>query len=191
MISDDFTIVHCLSLITATSSSCIFVQLFVQSFILEDYTFIMFVAFMAKVSRHWLSSQLCLCIWLFILCKDQFHVRRLVAKTPVVMITDSLITSPDAGVLGIWGDFDSSAVKVMLRQYFGDWQTSLSSELTGKNGILMVANGRPALETGISASGPNIYVVDRPGLSQGCVPNILSSGRFEVPKFKICVVSIL
>ncbi|KAH8963611.1 hypothetical protein BDL97_04G022700 [Sphagnum fallax] len=76
---------------------------------------------------------------------------------------------PDAGVLGIWGDFDSSAVKVMLRQYFGDWQTSLSSELTGKNGILMVANGRPALETGISASGPNIYVVDRPGLSQGYV----------------------
>jgi hypothetical protein len=150
----------------------------------------MFVAFMAKVSRHRLSSQLCLCIWLFILCKDQFHVRRLVAKTSVVMITDSLITSPDAGVLGIWGDFDSSAVKVMLRQYFGDWQTSSSSELTGKNGILMVANGRPALETGISASGPNIYVVDRPGLSQGCVPTILSSGRFEVPKFKICVVSI-
>ncbi len=112
------------------------------------------------------------------------------AITSVVMITDSLVTSPDAGVLGIWGDFDSSAVKVMLQEYFGDWQTSLSSELTGKNGILMVANGKPAPETGISASGPNIYVVDRPGLSQGCVPTIFSSGRFEVPKFKICVVSI-
>eukprot|EP00850_Spirogloea_muscicola_P007521 SM000038S14334 [mRNA] locus=s38:312771:317619:+ [translate_table: standard] len=68
---------------------------------------------------------------------------------------------PDQAVLGIWGDFSSATVRKLVEDNFGDWLSTASHPST-----------KPVLtplEKGFSARPPGVYLIDRPGLTQGYV----------------------
>ncbi|BFI40456.1 hypothetical protein MPTK2_7g09700 [Marchantia polymorpha subsp. ruderalis] len=70
---------------------------------------------------------------------------------------------PEKGVLGIWGDFNSKAVKKMVGDRFGGWTVSTQGS------PFPVSDIATPLETGFASSTPSVYVIDRPGLTQGYV----------------------
>eukprot|EP00850_Spirogloea_muscicola_P003937 SM000016S01925 [mRNA] locus=s16:616230:629684:+ [translate_table: standard] len=68
---------------------------------------------------------------------------------------------PDQAVLGIWGDFSSATVIKLVEDKFGDWLSAPSC-----------SSIKPVLtpmEKGFSARPPGVYLIDRPGLTQGYV----------------------
>lgn len=73
--------------------------------------------------------------------------------------------SPKSSVLGIWGDFDTKMVKDILNDLsswnaVSDVENSLYED---KKSDLPFQD----LESGISNYSPDIYIVDKPGLTQG------------------------
>eukprot|EP00897_Mesotaenium_endlicherianum_P006597 jgi/Mesen1/5966/ME000301S05093 len=87
---------------------------------------------------------------------------------------------PDGAVLGIWGDFDSAAARALVESRFGDWARAASSSgATSAPGVATIAATSVASsdvaaptreeEAGLAFVPPAIYLVDRPGLSQGYV----------------------
>ncbi|KAG6544219.1 hypothetical protein Mapa_014322 [Marchantia paleacea] len=70
---------------------------------------------------------------------------------------------PEKGVLGIWGDFDSKEVKKMVGDRFGAWTVSTPGA------PFPVSDTATPLESGFASSTPSVYVIDRPGLTQGYV----------------------
>lgn len=72
--------------------------------------------------------------------------------------------SPSVSVLGIWGDFDKETVKDIIFRTFGGWNNHPDEDKRGLQG-----SPHPKLESGLSYSEPEVYVIDRPHLSQGFV----------------------
>lgn len=68
---------------------------------------------------------------------------------------------PDKAVLGIWGDFDSTQMLTQIETYFGDW------EFQGENEGESPFKLSEVQEDGISTMPAGLYLVDRPGLTQG------------------------
>lgn len=82
-------------------------------------------------------------------------------ETDGVFYKVSVICRPEKGVLGIWGDFNSKAVKKMVGDRFGGWTVSTQGS------PFPVSDIATPLETGFASSTPSVYVIDRPGLTQG------------------------
>ena len=75
----------------------------------------------------------------------------------------SVPCSPKSSVLGIWGDFDSKVVKDIIVRDLNSWNAVSDADSNQyKSDVLS-----QELEPGISNYKPNIYVVDKPGLTQG------------------------
>lgn len=78
---------------------------------------------------------------------------------------------PDGAVLGIWGDFDAAATKELVLDRFGDWAAA-APDGSHAQAAALVGSARhapPFVEKGTSFSPPGVYIVDRPGLTQGYV----------------------
>ncbi|XP_024525480.1 uncharacterized protein LOC112344626 [Selaginella moellendorffii] len=75
----------------------------------------------------------------------------------------SHVFRPDSAVLGIWGDFDSSTMKSLIEKEFSAWRTpeNINKFLPVKNDTMP--------EPVTSVSEPKVFLVDRPGLTQGYV----------------------
>ena len=78
----------------------------------------------------------------------------------------SVSCSPKSSVLGIWGDFDSKMVKDIIVRELSSWNavSDGDSNLYKYREVDVLSQ---ELESGISNYKPNVYVVDKPGLTQG------------------------
>ena len=71
------------------------------------------------------------------------------------------ISSPKDAVLALWGSFDVDRMAKRAQKVFADWGSNPSSRRAG--GVRFA----PIAEEGYAAREPGVYLVDKPGLTQG------------------------
>ena len=70
-------------------------------------------------------------------------------------------SSPKDAVLALWGSFDVDRMAKRAQKVFADWGNNPSSRRAG--GVRFA----PTVEEGYAAKAPGVYLVDKPGLTQG------------------------
>ncbi|GAQ83813.1 peptidase m16 domain protein [Klebsormidium nitens] len=74
---------------------------------------------------------------------------------------------PEQGVLGIWGDFSTADVQKLTEQLFGAWKPP-TPYLKGTP-LQEYLDGEPAANEVGTSEQKRVYLVDKPGLTQGYV----------------------